>query len=174
MARKFITSRENALIDRWNSELIQGTVQQYVIYYGISYEESSVHDVYDEGIHKEYMPPIRIAGRCEYTQGATVTKGGHLDSKPNLSVRLHADELRDRNIRPREGDFVEHGGTFYEITSVLTDQPVYGQIDNKLEVELTCVPSREGQFTADGVTSEGRDNSHPIEPTLPRTLGDDL
>ena len=47
MAKKFVTTRELNLINRWNKELIQSTVEQEIIYYGISYEESRVHDVYE-------------------------------------------------------------------------------------------------------------------------------
>jgi hypothetical protein len=174
MARKFVTQREIDLIDRLNRELIQGTSQQFLIYYAVSYDESVVHDVYEESIRKEYHTPVRVACRAEFQQLATKTGGGHLHSQYQLEARIHADELRDRNLRCREGDFVEYGQMVYEISSVVTDQPVYGQINNKLEVVLTCVPSREGNFKADNVTADGVDNTHPVETARPRTLGDDL
>lgn len=174
MARKFVTEREATFVDRINKELIQGTAQQYLIYYAISYEESQVHDVYDESVRKEYLQPTRLAARVEFQQLATKTGRGHLDSQYQMVAHVHADELRDRNLRPREGDFVEYGQMVYEIASVLTNQPVFGQIQNKLEVELTCVPSREGQFKAENVTFEDVDNTHPVVNARPRTLGDDL
>jgi hypothetical protein len=174
MARKFVTQREVDLIDRLNKELIQDVAEQYIIYYAVDFETSMVHDVYDESIRKEYHQPVRVAARVEFQPLATETKAGHLDSKYQLEARVHADELRDRNLRPREGDFIEYGGIVYEITSAVTGQPVYGQIQNKLEIVLTCVPSREGQFKAENVTFENVDNTHPVETARPRTLGDDL
>ena len=62
----------------------------------------------------------------------------------------------------------------FEVTSVKHDAPAFGQINDKIQYELTCVPSREGQFKADNVTAEGIDNTTPVQPARPRTLGDDL
>lgn len=174
MARKFITTRELAMIDSWNKELIQGVVQQSIIYYAISYEESRIHDVYDESIEKVWASPVRINARVEFDQTATKAGGGHLDSGYSLSVMCHADELEDRDIKPREGDFIEYGRLFFEVSSVATTQPVFGQISDRLMVKLTCVPSREGQFKAEGSTADGIDNSHPVASARPRTLGDKL
>ena len=158
----------------WNKELIQGTVQQEIVYYGISYEESRVHDVYDEAVLKEYLQPVRINARVEFRQLATVAKGGTLDSNYQLSVFLHREECDERNVRPREGDFVEYGQIIYEVTTVAWDEPVFGQMNDRLTYKLSCVPSREGQFKADNVTVDEVDNTHPVEPPSPRTLGDDL
>jgi hypothetical protein len=154
--------------------LIQDTVQQEIIYYAISYEESRVHDVYDEAVTKEYLQPIRINARVEFNQVATKTEGGTLDSSYSLTVQLHSEECRQRNLNPREGDFIEFGQVIFEVTTVGHAQPVFGQINDKLKFELTCVPSREGQFKADNVTVDRVDNTHPVEPARPRTLGDDL
>lgn len=174
MARKFITTRELRLVDSWSRELIQGVVAQEIIYYAISYEDSHVHDVYDEAITKEYLQPIRINARVEFDQTATKSTGGSLDSNYSCNVILHAEECRERNLKPREGDFVEFGQGIYEITSVGHSQPVFGQINDKLKFVLTCIPSREGQFKADNVSVDNVDNTHPVEPARPRTLGDDL
>jgi hypothetical protein len=174
VARKFITTRELGLIDSWNRELIQGTVQQEVIYYGISYEESSVHDVYDEAVTKEYLQPVRINARVEFDQGPTVASRGTIDSTFTAKVVLHAEECRQRNVNPREGDFVEYGQVVFEVTSVHHAQPVFGQINDKLKYELSCVASREGQFKVDSVRSDGIDNTHPVNPRLPRSLSDDI
>ncbi len=174
MARKFITDRELRLINSWSRELVQGTVSQEIIYYAISYEESRVHPVYDEAIMKEYMAPVRINARVEFEQSATDSGGGTLDSNYTMSVSLHPEECRDRNLRPREGDFVEYGQVVFEVTSVGTGQPVFGQISDKLQIKLTCTPSREGQFKVDNVSVDGIDNTHPIVAKRARTLGDDL
>lgn len=174
MARKFITTRELRLIDSWSRELIQDVSQQEVIYYAISSEQSSVHDVYDEAILKEYLQPVRINARVSFDQGAAVAAGGALDSSYTLSVQLHSEECRERNIAPREGDFLEYGQVVFEITTVSHSQPVFGQINDKLKYDLTCVPSREGQFKVDSSRADGIDNTHPVSPRPPRTLSNDI
>jgi len=174
VARKFVTTRELNLIHSWNRELIEGVAEQEIVYYAISYEDSRVDQLYEESITKEYLQPVRINARVGFTQGPTTSRGGNLDSTYTLDVELHADECTKRNVVPREGDFVEYGQTIYEITSVGHDEPVFGQINDKLTYRLTCFPSREGQFKADNVRIDGIDNTHPVEPARPRTLGDDL
>jgi hypothetical protein len=174
VARKFITTRETALIDGWVRELMQDFVQQEVIYYAISTEESRVHDVYDEAVLKEYLQPVRINARVKFDQTATRAGGGTLDSTYSLLVELHSEECRQRNVIPREGDFIEFGQIVFEITSVKHAQPVFGQIDDKLKYELVCVSSREGQFKVDSSRIDGIDNTHPVEHPVVRTLGDDL
>lgn len=174
MARKFITSREISLIDGWIRELVQDIVQQEIIYYAISFEDSRVHDVYDEAILKEYLQPVRINARVKFDQTATSAKNGTLDSGYELSVQLHPDECRQRNVVPREGDFIEFGQVVFEITTVGYSQPVFGQMNDKIKYELTCVASREGQFKVDSSRINGIDNTHPVEHPAVRTLGDDL
>ncbi len=174
MARKFVTTRELGLVDLWNKELIQGTVQQEIVYYGVSYDDSRVHDVYDEAVVKEYLQPVRINARVEFRQLATTAKGGTLDSNYQVLIYLHREECDERNVRPREGDFAEYGQLLLEITTVAWDEPVFGQMNDKLTYKLTCVPSREGQFKADNVQADAVDNTHPVNPAKPRTLGDDL
>ena len=174
MARKFVTTRELRLIHSWNRELIEDVVEQEVIYYAISYEDSRVHDLYEESVQKEYLTPVRINARVLFDQLATKAGGGTIDSNYSVTVQLHADECTRRNVVPREGDFIEFGQGIHEIGSVSYAQPVFGQINDKLKYELTCIPSREGQFKADSVRLDGVDNTHPVEPARPRTLGDDL
>lgn len=174
MARKFVTTRETALIDGWVRELVQDFVQQEIVYYAISFEDSRVHDVYDESVLKEYLQPVRINARVKFDQVATVAKGGTLDSNYQLQVQLHPEECRQRNVVPREGDFIEFGQVVFEVTTVGYTQPVFGQIDDRINYDLTCVPSREGQFKVDSSRIDGIDNTHPVEHPSVRTLGDDL
>lgn len=174
MAKKFVTTREIALIDSFNRELIQGTVQQEIIYWAISYEESAVHPVYNESIRKAYQVPVKLNARIEFSQGETRMKDGALDATYTLEAYCHAAELAERNISPREGDFVEYGQVMFEISTVSRPQLVFGQANDKIMVKLTCVPSRESQFKAENDTFEAEDNTHPVEPARPRTLGDGL
>lgn len=174
MAKKFVTTREIALIDSLNKELIQETVQQEIIYWAISYEESQVHRVYDEAVKKAYQVPVRLNARVQFDQGQTRMKDGKLDATYTLEAYCHAQELAERNVVPREGDFVEFGQVMFEIASVTRPQLVFGQANDKIMVKLTCVPSRESQFKADNDTFEAEDNTHPVEPSRPKTLGDGL
>lgn len=174
MAKKFITTRELNLIDNWNKELIQSTVEQEIVYWAIAYEESKVNSLYGEAVVKATRKPVKINARVEFEQTATTTGGSVLDSTYSIKVQLHTKECTERNIKPLIGDFIEFGQIVFEITTVGHAEPVFGQINDKLSYQLTCVPSREGQFRADSSTYDNVDNTHPVEAARPRSLGDDL
>lgn len=174
MAKKFVGEREFDLIESWTKELIQDVVDQEIIYYAPDVEASSVHDIYDEALLKSYMEPVRLNARVSFEQVETKSRGGTLDAGYRLVASCHARELDERNIRPMEGHFVEFGQVMFEITSVARPQLAFGQANDKINVKLTCVPTRETQFKADSSSAETIDNTHPVERSRPRTLGDGL
>ena len=165
MARKFITERELAFIDKINKELIQAVTGQEVNYFAISTEKSSVHKLYDEAVNKVWDAPVKINARVMWNNETTQATSYGLDSKYSCEVYFHKLELQERNVEPKEGDFIEFGKVYFEITSVTQPQIVFGQVNNRLMVKCMCVPSREGQFQNGNSSSENIDNSYDIENT---------
>ena len=163
MSRKFITSKELAFIDKINRELIQSFVGQEVIYYGMSEEHTVSHRLYQESINKVWFRPVRINARVQWDNPGVNTTNFSLDSQYKLDVFFHDAELIDRNVEPREGDFVEFGGVIFEITAVTRPQLVYGQINKKILVRCSCVPSRQGQMQIHGDKARFVDNTHPVD-----------
>lgn len=171
MARKFITSKEHAFIHSINKELMQNFVQQEILYYGISLDESTVDDLYDEAIEKVWLAPVTVNARVHWDNPGDTSANGTVSSEYALEAYCHTKELQDRNLQPRSGDFVEFGQVVFEITSVTTPQLVFGQVNNKIMTKLVCIPSREGQFKIDSSRKDGIDNSHPVQEPRPRSLG---
>lgn len=165
MARKFITERELAFISRINNELIQKVVGQEVSYYEIDLEKSRVHRLYEEAVEKVWKPPVLVNARVLWDNPSSVQNTIGIDSKYTAEVYFHTNELMERNVSPKEGDFVEFGQVFFEITAVTQPQIVFGQVNNRIMTKCICVPSREGQFQAGNDSSRAVDNSHPIENT---------
>jgi hypothetical protein len=168
MARLFITTKEYALISAINKELIQHISLQEVIYYSISRDFTDVKNIYGETIEKRYLDPVRLNCLVRFDNPTVKSTDLGLDSVYSLEVYALNDELIERNLSPTEGDFLEYGQIFFEVTAVTQPQLVYGHIDNKLMRKLICVPSREGQFSAESYSGEGVDNSHQVQPPLPK------
>lgn len=165
MARKFITERELAFIAKINKELIQHVTGEEVTYYAISLEKSRVNDLYDEAVEKVWEAPVKINARILWNNEQTKTSNFGVDSIYSIEVYFHKLELDERNVSPKEGDFIEFGDVFFEVTSATQPQIVFGQINNKVMTKCTCVVSREGQFAAGSDTSKGIRNTHPVENT---------
>lgn len=171
MSKKFITTKELSLIDKLNRELIQNFVGQEITYYAISIDATDVHDIYGESIRKSWSTPVRFNGLVSYDQGKTSSTELGLDSTYTLEAYLHTQELVDRNVIPREGDFIEFGQKYFEVSSVTQPQMTYGQFNHLIMTKLSCVAAREGQFAAGGASNEFDDRTHPVQPSRPRSLG---
>jgi hypothetical protein len=163
MSRKFVTEKEIAFINSVNKELIQRVSGQEVNYYAISMEETRSNKLYGEAVEKSWMPPVKVNAMVEYDNTATQSTLQGVDSKYTAILYFHTQELIDRNVLPKEGDFIEFGQIFFEITSVTQPKLVFGQVNNKILTRCDCISSREGQFQAGASSDDSEDNSHPVE-----------
>lgn len=163
MSRKFITEKEFEYINKINKELIQNFTGEEVIYYAISKEHTVVHRLYNEAISKVWFHPVRVNARVEYDNPGDFSTSFTIDSQYDLIVYFHNQELRDRNVKPITGDFIEYGQIIFEITSVAQPQRVFGQINNKIMTKCVCKPSREGQMQIYGEHANFVDNTHQIQ-----------
>lgn len=166
MSRKFITDREIAFINDINKELIQSVIGQSVIYYSISGEHTKINSLYNEAINKTWFYPVEINALVMYDNPSVSSTDFTLDSKFSAEIYFHTKELEERNVSPREGDFIEFGQVVFEITSVTRPQIVFGQVNNKIMTKCVCIPSREGQFQIGNQKDQGIDNTHPVEQSL--------
>lgn len=166
MSRKFITDREVKFINDINRELIQRVVGQEIYYYAIDLEANRPHRLYRESVQKSWKPPVKVNALVLWGNPTTAVTPLGADAKYEAEVYCHTQELDERNVRPREGDFVEFGGVFFEIASVTQPQIVFGEVNEKIMTKLACVPAREGQFKAGADSAGNVDRGHPVEQTV--------
>ncbi len=166
MSRKFITNLEVDYINVITKQLIQNVVGQSIIYYSISVDKSEIKRLYNESVKKTVARPTEINALVKYDNTQTRSIEFGLDSKYELEVYFHNLELAERNVAPTEGDFIEYGRIFFEITSVTQPQLIFGRVDEKVMTKCICVPSREGQFQFGSDASKDKDTSHSILPVI--------
>jgi hypothetical protein len=157
MPRKFVTEREVEFVNSLTRELHQRVVQAEVYYYAIVLDRTDLDDLYNEAVRKTWASPVKVTARILYDNQSAKAGVFGLDSQYVTEVYFHTQELVERNLVPREGDFIEYGQVFYE------PQLVFGQINNKLMTLCKLVSSREGQFQAGSLSEQNIDRSHPIE-----------
>lgn len=146
MARKFIGRKEIAFVNAINKELIQRVVGQEVHYYAIVAEKTKRNDLYNEAVSKVWANPVKV--NCLLMYENTQEQIGMLppDAKFAVDVYFHTDELNDRNVLPKMGDFLQFGDVMYEIYQVTRPQIVWGLIEQKIMTKCNCGPARKGQF----------------------------
>jgi hypothetical protein len=143
---KFVLGKELAFFHAINKELIQSVVEQEVIYYQILAEKTRVDELYNESVKKVWSNPVRINALVMYENTTEQITMLPPDSKFNIDIYFHKQELLERSMSPKMGDFVRFGAVLYEILSVSEPQPIAGMIEHMMMVRCPCTPARRGQF----------------------------
>jgi hypothetical protein len=146
MSRLFVGNKEITFFNSINKELIQRVIGQKVLYYSVSEEHTNSHRIYDEAIRKTTFQPVEINALVLYNDPEQTVGKLSIDTIYNIEVYFHYHELDERNIVPREGDFVKFGDIIYEIQKLTKPQIVYGQMENLVMIKSTCQVSRKSQF----------------------------
>lgn len=142
----FVGSREIAFFNSINKELIQQIICQKITYYSVSAEHTNSHRLYDEAIRKTVFTPVEINAMVLYQDPQQTVDQFSIDTIYKIEVYFYQEELRERKLIPREGDFVSFGDVGYEIEKLNRPQIVYGQIGEEVMVKAVCRVARESQF----------------------------
>jgi hypothetical protein len=146
VARLFIGNREVNFFNGINKELLQKVVCQKIIYYSVSEEHTNSHRLYDEAIKKTVFTPVEVNALVLYQEPQQTVDQFTIDTVYKLEVYFYQEELRERHLIPREGDFLKFGDVAYEIEKMNRPQIVYGQIEKEVMVKAVCRVARESQF----------------------------
>ena len=173
MARLFITPREQDLISDLTKELIKDVAGQKIYYYTVREDLSDIHDVYEESLHKIFNPPVEVECLVEWQPSEVkTTQFGHEQIK-TIAAFLHNRDLIDRNLEVKQGDYISYGEYFFEITSVIFEKLVFGQVERVTSVKLNAKQARLEHIvkTALGPTSEGYLDQGAIQTTFEQQRG---
>ncbi len=157
MARLFITPREQDLISDLTKEIIKDVVGQKIFYYPIRAEVTKIHDIYEEAIDKYFDYPIEIDAQVAWEPAEARTNRFGTENYSKIEVYLHYRDLIDKDIEVREGDYFSYGETFFEITSLVWQSNIYGEIEYMTGVKLAGQQARKGLINQKphGPTDEG-------------------
>lgn len=149
----FVGEKEINFFNSINKELIQRVIAQKVIYYSVSEKHTKRNELYDEAISKVVYTPVEVNALVLYKDPVQNADKFSIDTVYSLEVYLHLHELEERNLIPREGDFLSYGNVVYEIEKLTQPQLTFGQINEKVMVKAECRVSRKSQFEVFGQNS---------------------
>lgn len=123
-----------------NRELLSDVVEQDVLYYKISLEDTQVN-IYGEGMEKIYWSPLKL--NCLITRGDQVMTADEFgsDLTRESSFAFLREDLVDANTVPEVGDIIMWHENYYEVDNVTENQLFLGK-DNSYN--LTDYGSRFG------------------------------
>ena len=173
MARLFVGQREVDFFADITKEIIKDVAGQKIYYYTVREDLSDVHNVYEESMHKIFNPPIELECLVEWQPSEVKTNQfGHEQIK-QITAFLHGRDLIDRDLNILQGDYISYGEYFFEITSLIYDKLVYGQVERIVSLKLNAKQTRiEHIFKkAIGPTYEGYNDSDAIQTTFEQQRG---
>ena len=144
MARLFITPREIDLINDLNKEITKDVIGQIVYFYKTRVDLSQPHDVYDEMTERIFDNPVEIDCRVQWNAEEIKQDKFGMDVVRKMEVYIHMRDMLDRNITISEGDFLQYGTDFFEITTVKDDKVIFGQVEYKTGFVVSAVLARKG------------------------------
>jgi len=173
MARLFITPRELDLISDLTKEVIKDVIGQRIFYYPVRTDVTSVHDVYEESIEKIFDPPLELDALVEWSPGEIRTNKFGSEKYHSIEARLHAQDLIDKGLRMKIGDFMSYGSVFFEITQVVTISKIFGQVEHLTGYKLVGKQAREGLISrsAPGPAAQTLETERVVQDTFVQQRG---
>ncbi len=144
MARLFITPREVDFIADITKEITKDVVGQKIFYYRIREDLTNVHDVYEEAPEKIFDPPIELEALVEWEPQVWKTGRFGSEEMSTISVNIQSRDLLDKEVTVKEGDYFSYGALFFEITSIVSDKNIYGQVEHKTGIKIVGKQARKG------------------------------
>lgn len=147
MARLFMGNRAMSFFSDITKELMKDVVGHAVYYYPINLEKSDTNGTYGESTHKVFDNPLYIEAMIEFRGDANFAQNpAGLDKRNQIVAYFHKRDMDDRQIVPKNGDFIQFGGVNYEVKKVTNPKIIYGHIDDFLHWVLECEQARRGNF----------------------------
>ena len=174
MARLFITPREIDFIADITKEITKDVIGDVIYYYKVREDVSEVHDIYEEAVEKIFDPPVEIDARVQWNPKEIKTDRFGYEGIYTTEAYIHYRDMIDRGIKLEEGDYFSYGDNFFEITSILYDKTIFGQVEHISGYTIKGKQARKGQiFTKTlGPTEEIYSDPEAVRDTFEQQRGD--
>ena len=149
MARLFITNRELELISDITKEVMKDMSGQAIYYFPVNYSKTNKDSLYQEAVEKIIDKPIYIHAVIEFKGiDKPQMEGNGLSKNYTLGVNLHKNDLDDKGITPKEGDYLQFDKINFEVKFVNKPELIYGQAGSEFWYALTCEQVDSSVFSA--------------------------
>tara|TARA_Y100000592_G_C5480679_1_gene325252 strand:+ start:4339 stop:4980 length:642 start_codon:yes stop_codon:yes gene_type:complete len=174
MSRLFITPREIDFIADLTKEITKDVIGDVIYYYKVREDVSEVHDVYEEAPEKVFDPPVEIDARVQWNPREIRTDRFGYEGIYTTEAYVHYRDMIDRNIKLEEGDYFSYGDNFFEITSIVYDKVIFGQVEHISGYTIKGKQARKGQinFKPHGPTEEIYSDADAVKTEFEQQRGD--
>lgn len=123
----FGSNRDFDLLVNINRELLKDIVEQEIIYYKLSLDDTE-SNIYGEALTKNYFVPVKL--HCLITRGDQVVEVGDFtlpDLQREASFAFIRQDLVDTDVIPEVGDVINWQEDFYTVDTVRENQLFLGR-----------------------------------------------
>ena len=122
----FGSARDLNLLSKINRELLSDVVEQEILYYKISLEDTSAN-LYGEALEKIFLTPVKL--NCLITRGDQVITVDEMgpDLNRESSFAFLRKDLEDSVVVPEVGDVLLWEENYYEVDTVRENQLFLGR-----------------------------------------------
>ena len=122
----FGSARDFNLLTKINRELLSDIVEQEILYYKISLEDTSAN-LYGEALEKIFLTPVKL--NCLITRGDQVITVDEMgpDLNRESSFAFLRKDLEDSVVVPEVGDILLWQENYYEVDTVRENQLFVGR-----------------------------------------------
>lgn len=142
---RYFTHRDVRLMNSLNGELLTDIVEQKVIVYKISPDETEAN-IYGESLDKVYYPGIEISCLVETDPQSTLYEGFGPDVKKGTLFRFHQKLCEIKELYPQISDIVEWENAHFEISNVVENQFLGGQPEKNYSLVCNAHMSRKSRL----------------------------
>lgn len=126
---RFGSQRDFALLVGINRELVSNVVEQEILYYKISLEQTKAN-IYGESLDKVYWSAIKLNCLIERGDQQTVSDDFGPDNIRDVKFAFLRQDLLEANTFPEVGDIVQWNEDFYEVDNTTENQLFLGKDEN--------------------------------------------
>ena len=122
----FGSARDFNLLTKINRELLSDIVEQEILYYKISLEDTNAN-LYGEALEKIFLTPVKL--NCLITRGDQVITVDEMgpDLNRESSFAFLRKDLEDSVVVPEVGDILLWQENYYEVDTVRENQLFLGR-----------------------------------------------
>ena len=122
----FGSDRDFNLLTKINRELLKDIVEQEILYYKLSLEDTEIN-IYGESLSKIFYTPTKL--NCLITRGDQVVSTDDFgpDLSREASFAFLREDLTDIQVVPEVGDIVLWHEDYYEVDTVRENQLFVGR-----------------------------------------------
>jgi len=125
----FGSQRDFRLLVGINRELVSDVVEQEILYYKISLEQTQAN-IYGEAPEKVYWNPVKLNCLIDRGDQQTTSDDFGADSIRDVKFAFIRQDLKDVNTFPEVGDIIQWQEDYYEVDNTTENQLLLGKDEN--------------------------------------------